>query len=130
LVEVDPGEAHRKTRLNPKTTVLILVALVATLSFLGWRNSRISRFSIPSLAKASQHRLTGASPDPDTLWIRVSGWVDGKATLQLTDREAVPIGPGPVDWAVGVDYFEPACLLRYTPSTVTQGELLVEYRLH
>lgn len=128
MPELDPLEAHRKTRFDPKTALLVVLGLLATLGFLGWRASRTSRLRIPAVTRDSEQRLLSPSGNPSSLRVRVRGWIDGRATIRLDEREAVRIGPGPVDWTGGVDCLQPACLLRYSPATVTQGELSVEYR--
>jgi hypothetical protein len=38
------------------------------------------------------------------------------------------VGPGPVEWRAGGDYYDPECVLRYTPRNATVGQLTVEYR--
>jgi uncharacterized protein (DUF58 family) len=124
----DPDEKHRTSTAPRRTAALILLALFVTLAFLGWRVLGTSRFTISTVAKASEHRLKSPKAHPSSLRIHVTGWLDGQATLQSPHREATVVGPGPVEWRAGGDFTDPECVLRYTPRNATVGELTVEYR--
>ncbi|HUR38239.1 MAG TPA: hypothetical protein VM222_02045 [Planctomycetota bacterium] len=125
---IDPEEKHRASTATRRTAVLIVLALFVALAFLGWRVLGTSRLTISAVAKPSEHRLKSPKPHPSSLRIHVTGWLDGQATLQSPHREATVVGPGPVEWRAGGDYYEPEGVLRYAPRGATVGQLTVEYR--
>jgi len=124
----DPDEKHRPSTATRRTAALIVLALFVTLAFMGWRVLGTSHLTISAVAKPSEHLLKSPKPRPSSLRIHVTGWLDGQATLQSPHREATVVGPGPVEWRAGGDYYEPEAVLRYAPRGATAGQLTVEYR--
>jgi hypothetical protein len=125
---VDESHEHTPTPASYRTTALIGLTLFVTFAFLGWRVLGTSRLTISNVSKASEHRLKSPKPHPSSVRVRVTGWIDGQATLQSPHREATLVGPGPVEWRAGGDFYDPECLLKYTPISTQVGHLTVEYR--
>lgn len=123
----DPTEESGKPATR-RTAAFVILAMFVTLAWFGWRVGRTSRLSIVTVGKPGEYRLASARPNPSALWIHVSGWIDGRASLEIPGRASQPLGPGSVEWKLGCDWTEAACVLKYVPTSATTGRLEVEYR--
>lgn len=124
----DPNEEPRRNATH-RTAVFILIAMFVGIAFLGWQVFRTRRVSLTAVTKPAELRLTASRKLPSTMWVRVSGWIDGQAVVEACGRPPATIGPGNVQWKVSGDYYEPEGVLKYTPSSVKLGRLEVEYRI-
>jgi hypothetical protein len=124
----DPHDAP-KAPASHRTAAFILIAMTVTLAYFGWQVYRTSRLSITTISKAGDYRLASTKPAPSTLWLHVSGWLDGEAAIEVPGRGPATLGPGNVEWKIGCDWFQKDCVLKYTPRSATSGRLDVEYRI-
>jgi hypothetical protein len=109
--------------------VFILIAITVTTAYFGWQALRTSELSITSISKPGDYRLASSKPHPSSRWIRVTGWIDGLATLEVPGLSPASIGPGSVEWKGAGSWDAGDCVLKYTPRTATMGKLTVAYRI-
>lgn len=124
----DPSDAP-KTPASHRTAAFILIAMAVTLAYFGWQVYRTSRLSITSVSKPGDYLLTSPRQAPSSLWLHVSGWLDGQAAIEIAGRGPAPLGPGNVEWKIRCDWSQRDCVLKYTPGSATTGRLEVEYRI-
>jgi hypothetical protein len=124
---IDPSEEPR-TPARRRTAAFVIVAMAVTLAWFGWQVYRTSRLSIIAVSKPGEYRLTSARKDVKLLWIHVSGWIDGSASVEIPSGPPQWLGPGNVEWKMRREGVAPECILKYTPKSATTGRLEVEYR--
>jgi hypothetical protein len=124
---IDPSEQPRPPTRR-RTAAFVLVAMVVTLTWFGWQVYRTSRLSITAVGKPGDYRLTSSRKGASAIWLHVSGWLDGTASLELPGRASQLLGPGNVEWKLRHEWSETECVLKYAPKTATTGRLEVEYR--
>lgn len=118
-----PAASHR-------TAAFIMIAMTVTLAFYGWQTLRTRQLSITTVSKPGDYVLTASRKLPSSRWIHVTGWLDGPATLEVSDGPGpVTVGPGNVEWKTAGDWHDVNCTLKYTPAGATTGRLTVEYRI-
>ncbi|MBV8879180.1 MAG: hypothetical protein JO332_04360 [Planctomycetaceae bacterium] len=125
---IDPSEEPRKPSSH-RTAVFILLAMFVTIAYFGWQVYRTSRLTIVAVTRSGEYRLTASREHPTSCWVRVSGWIDGQAVVEVAGRPAATLGPGNVQWKSAGDTDGRECVLKYAPKSVTLGRLDVEYRI-
>jgi len=118
-----------KKPASHRTAVFILIAMSVTIAFFGWQALRTSQLSITSISKPAEYRLASTTPHPSRRWIRVTGWIDGQATIDVPGQESATIGPGGIEWRCAGSWEAGDCVLKYTPRTAKTGKLTVEFRI-
>jgi hypothetical protein len=127
---VDDASDAPKPAASHRTAVFILIAMAVTIAFYGWQSLRTKQLTITSVSKPGDYVLTRSRTPPSSRWIRVTGWLDGPATLQVSGGLGpVTVGPGHVEWKTGGDWNEGDCTLKYAPAGAATGQLTVEYRI-
>lgn len=124
---IDPSEEPR-TPARRRTAAFVIVAMAVTLAWFGWQVYRTSRLSIIAVSKPGEYRLTSSGKGVDSLWIHISGWIDGQAVVEIPNGPSQTLGPGNVEWRISRKWYLPDCVLKYTPKSATTGRLEVEYR--
>jgi len=125
---IDPSEEPR-TPARRRTAAFVIVAMAVTLGWFGWQVYRTSRLSIIAVSKPGEYRLTSSRKGVTLLWIHVSGWIDGTASVEMAPYgPSQSLGPGNVEWKISREWTNPDCELKYTPKSATTGRLEVEYR--
>jgi hypothetical protein len=126
---VDEVHEHTRKPTSPWTAVLTLAAVFVAVAFFGWQTLHTRQLTISSVSKPGEYTLICPRSSPSSRRIHVTGWIDGKATLEITGGLGPEsIGPGNVDWKTGGDWYAGDCVLTYSPGTATTGKLTVEYR--
>lgn len=124
----DPNEDPKKPASH-RTAAFILIAVFVGIAFLGWQVFRTSRMSITAVTKPADYVLTASRKPPTSFWIRISGWIDGQAVVEIPTRPPLTLGPGNVREKISGDWYAPECVLKYTPKSTTMGRLEIEYRI-
>lgn len=126
---MEEAHEHPAKSTSPRKAVLVLVAMFVLIAFFGWQTLHTRQITITSVSRAGAYTLVCPRTAPSSRRIHVTGWIDGKATLEITEGLGPEtIGPGNVDWKTGGDWYAGDCLLKYSPGTTTMGKLTVEYR--
>jgi len=125
---INPAEEPKK-HASHRTAVFILVAMFVGTAYFGWQVYRTSRLSIVAVSKPAEFRLKASREKPSTFWIRISGWMDGEAQVEIAGRAPAMIGAGNVQWRLSGEWTESECVLKYTPISAKLGRLEVEYRI-
>jgi hypothetical protein len=124
----DPHEEPKKPASH-HTAVFILIAMVVTIAWFGWQTLRTHTLTITSVSKPGTYVLEASRPRPSSRRVHVTGWIDGRADLQVGSDAAVSVGPGTVEWKTAGDWVEGDLVLKYTPRGTTLGKLTVDYRI-
>lgn len=124
----DPNEDARPPAKH-HTAIFILIAMAVMIAWFGWQTLRTHSLSITSVSKPGEYVLEASQPRPSSRRVHVSGWIDGRADLQLGKDAPRSVGPGKVEWSTSGDWTEPKLVLKYTPWGTTMGKLTVEYRI-
>lgn len=87
----------------------------------------------PAISTTQTYTISSSSDEiVDGLSLKVSGDIDGRATIQLGEVFRVhSIGPGKFELDIGPhEYYETEAKVLYLPQNVSRGHVRVRYKFH